>query len=75
MPRTTVAIDAPILKKVQALSKSSGKTLGETISRLLEQALRTPPAKTRIKLTSFDMGLPRVDLRDKEAIQKVLDSE
>jgi hypothetical protein len=75
MARTTVSIDTPILKEVQALSKSSGKTLGETISRLLAQALRTTPTKAPIQLTAYDMGLPRVDLRDKDAIQRVLDSE
>jgi hypothetical protein len=75
MPRTTVSIDAPILKQVQALSRSSGTSLGKTISRLLTQALRTAPTKIRIELTSYDMGLPRVDLRDKDAVQRVLDSE
>jgi hypothetical protein len=75
MPRTTVSIDAPILKQVQALSRSSGTSLGKTISRLLTQALRTAPTKIRIELTPHDMGLPRVDLRDKDAVQRVLDSE
>jgi hypothetical protein len=75
MPRTTVSIDAPVLKQVQALSKRSGTSLGETISRLLAQALRTTPTKVRIKLATYDMGLPRVDLRDKDAVQRVLDSE
>ena len=75
MPRTTVSIDAPILKQVQALSKGSGTSLGETISRLLAQALRSAPAKKHVELASYDMGLPRVDLRDKDAVQRVLDSE
>jgi hypothetical protein len=78
MPRTTVNIDAPILRDLRRLQKREGKSLGRLISDLLAQALRqheerrpVPPA---FGWVSRPMGA-RVDLADKEAVRAVLEQE
>ena len=76
MPRTTIAIDGPILAQVQALSRATGKTLGETVTELLREALRgARPATPQGDLPAFDLGPAKVDLRDKELVQRLLDAE
>lgn len=75
MPRTTVDIDAPILRDLKRRQRIEGKSLGRLVSDLLAQALyssdrgRTAPAFT---WTSRPMGA-RVDLADKEAVRAILD--
>lgn len=78
MPRTTVNIDAPILRELRRLQKREGKSLGRLMSDLLAQVLRqhrvqrpVPPAFDWI---SRPMGA-RVDLADKEAVQTLLDED
>jgi hypothetical protein len=76
MPRTTLDIDAPILRDLKRIGKREGKSLGRLVSDLLAQALArseahraAPPA---FKWTSRRMHA-RVDLADKEAVQRLLD--
>ena len=39
MPRTTIDIDAPILRDLKRRQKQEGKSLGRLVSDLLAQAL------------------------------------
>ncbi len=78
MPRTTLNLDAPILRDLKRLQKREGKSLGRLVSDLLAQALRQA---TRDKTTdpvfrwhSQPLG-SRVDLGDKEAVRAFLDRE
>ena len=79
MARTTVDIDGPILHDLKRLQKERGEPLGRLISELLAEALaqekkgRREPRAFRWK--ARPMGLPRVDLRDKEAVRAVLDAD
>ena len=73
--RTTVDIEAPVLKELRDLQKREGGTLGTLVSRLLAEALarrtrRSPRA--RLEWTARSMGA-RVDLADKEAVYAILD--
>lgn len=75
MPRTTLNIEQPVLKRLKQLQKQTGKPLGTIVSELLVEALA---AKGQAKLPDFawtpvDMGPPLVDLRDKEAVFRLLD--
>jgi hypothetical protein len=73
--RTTVDIEAPVLKELRDLQKREGGTLGTLVSRLLAEALarrtrRSP--RPRLEWTERSMGA-RVDLADKEAVYAILD--
>jgi hypothetical protein len=76
MPRTTVDLDAAVLRDLKRRQKREGKALGQLISELVAAALArektadhgTPP----FRWTARPMAA-RVDLEDKEAVQTALD--
>jgi hypothetical protein len=76
MPRTTVDIDAPILRDLKRLQKRERLSLGRLVSDLLAQALgshgRRGPRRRKFQWVSRAMGA-RVDLADKEAVRAILD--
>jgi hypothetical protein len=74
--RTTVDIDAPILRDLKRLQKQERKSLGRLISELLAQALGKRNAGAQ-KPASFEwisrpMGA-RLDLGDKEAVMAAME--
>jgi hypothetical protein len=77
MSRTTVDIDAPLLRDLKRLQRVEKKTLGKLMSELLAQALdarqkRSGPT-SGFKWVARSMGTASVDLRDKEAVWSALD--
>jgi hypothetical protein len=73
--RTTLDIDAPVLKDLRALQKREGGTLGEVASRLLAEALARRPKRHLVPAFTWTvkaMGA-RVDLADKEVVYSILD--
>jgi macrodomain Ter protein organizer (MatP/YcbG family) len=74
MARTTIDIDAAVLRRLKERKRREGKTLGQLVSELLASALRETdaPASRELDWTSRPMGA-RVDLGDKEAVRRALD--
>lgn len=76
MPRTTVNIDASVLRELKRRQRREGKSLGELVSELLATALEASPRRehpTRpFEWTSSAMRA-RVDLDDKEAVHRALE--
>jgi len=76
MPRTTLDLDATVLRELRSRGERERKSMGDLASELLARALReseeSAPA-TRFRWTHGDLGPPRVDLEDKEAVQALLD--
>jgi len=73
--RTTLDIEAPVLKEVRELQKREGGTLGELVSCLLAEALAKRPKKpvtTTLEWTAKPMGA-LVDLADKDVVYAILD--
>ncbi|MDJ0869374.1 MAG: antitoxin [Myxococcota bacterium] len=75
MARTTVDIEAAVLRELKRLQKREGKSLGQLISELVAAALAAePPEQTPpIQWTSRPMRA-RIDLEDKEAVRAALDA-
>jgi len=77
MPRTTIDIEAPVLRELKRLQKREGKSLGQLISELIAAALAREQEATEqrrpFQWTSRPMGA-RVDLEDKEAVRAALDA-
>jgi hypothetical protein len=77
MARTTLDIDAPILKELKAIQRREGRALGRIVSQLLAEAISrrrvavTPP---RFEWTSAPMRA-RVDLADKDALHAALEQD
>lgn len=77
--RTTLDIDAMVLRDLKRIQREEDKSLGAIASELLAQALRArqerSARKRPFKLKSYSMGALKVDLEDKEAVQALLDQE
>lgn len=75
MPRTTINIDASVLREVKRLAKARGKSLTQVVSELLAAALpdrEKPVTAPKLKWRTAPMRA-RVDLEDKDAVQAALD--
>lgn len=74
MPRTTIDLDAAVLRRLKERSRREGKTLGQLASGLLAGALHEQdrPLSGTLEWTSQPMGA-RVDLDDKEAVRRALE--
>ena len=74
MPRTTIDIDASVLRRLKERKRREGKTLGQLVSELLADALRHTEAGPPRKLgwTSRPMSA-LVDLEDKESVRRALE--
>lgn len=75
MPRTTLDIDASVLRELKRRQRSEKRTLGELASELLARALaegRADEEPAPLAWTSKPLGL-KVDLEEKEAVWAILD--
>lgn len=75
MPRTTIDIDATVLRDLKRLQKREGKPLGQLVSELVARALAAAgeEAGQPFSWTSRPMKA-RVDLEDKDAVRAALES-
>lgn len=74
MPRTTLDLDAGVLQALKQRRRTSGKSMGAIASELLAGALREErPARRKVGWRTSRMGA-RVDLENKEAVRRALDS-
>ncbi|MGH2556487.1 MAG: type II toxin-antitoxin system VapB family antitoxin [Actinomycetota bacterium] len=75
MPRTTVNLDASVLRELKRRAAEEGKSLGDVISEMVAPSLARrdgKPVSPRIRWHSAPMGPPKIDLEDKEAVRKAL---
>lgn len=75
MSRTTLDIDAPLLRELKKLQEKEGRSLGKIVSQLLAEALarrKTAPEPPKLPWVSRPMHA-LVALSDKEAIYGALD--
>jgi hypothetical protein len=76
--RTTLDIDASILKELKALQRQRGHSLGRLVSDLLAQALKGERLAAREPEAPEWITRPmqaRVDLADKDAVHDAMDRD
>lgn len=76
MPRTTLDLDASILRELRVRGRRERKSMGQVASELLASALdphRAPSEPSASSWRSWDLGTPLVDLEDKEALRVALE--
>lgn len=75
MPRTTLNIDASVLRALKGRAKDERKSIGDVVSEIVGPALAHKQVKRPVRLRwhSARMGPPRIDLEDKEAVRRALD--
>jgi hypothetical protein len=75
MSRTTLDLDPSVLRELRRRGQREGKSMGRLASELLAGALKQQGAaepRPRLVWKSADLGLPRVDLEDDEAVRRAL---
>jgi len=73
--RTTLDLDPAVLRELRRRSAREGKSMGQVASEMLAAAASRDadvPAPD-FTWTTADLGAPRVDLVDKEALRRALD--
>lgn len=76
MPRTTVDLDASVLNELRRRAQRERKSMGSLASELLAQQLSVDQAGAIVQPLRWicrDLGIPRVDLEDKESLNALLD--
>lgn len=75
MPRTTLNLDAAVLRDLKRRQRRDPRPLGDIASELLAAALREPAdEEPPFRWISKPMGF-KVDLEDKDAVWALLDGE
>jgi hypothetical protein len=77
MARTTLDLDSSVLAQLRERARSEHKSMGQVASERLAMALGEDPSQAAepLALPSRRMGRAKVDLHDKEALRRVLDSD
>jgi hypothetical protein len=74
--RTTLVIDDELFRELKRRAAEQNRTLSEVTQEALRRGLarpRQPRSPGRVRLPSFSMGRPRVDLADRDQVYEVLD--
>jgi plasmid stability protein len=78
MTRTTLDVDATVLKQLRDRAEAEGKSMGQVASEVLAPALVEDEggrAPRPLHWRSKKMGTPKFDLEDKETLWMFLDRE
>jgi hypothetical protein len=74
MPRTTIDLDASVLEQLRRRAQLEHKSMGQLASERLAVALSEPVGEpVPLRWPAKPMGSPAVDLRDKDALLRILD--
>ena len=72
MPRTTLNLDASVLREAKRRARDQGKSVGDVISELVRPALAQGNRRQghpEFRWRTARMGPARIDLEDKEAVR------
>lgn len=73
MTRTTLDLDAAVLRELKRRKRSTGQSIGQLASELLAASMREPARERPVlRWRSARMGA-RIDLEDKEAVRRATD--
>jgi hypothetical protein len=76
MARTTLLLDDTQMMRLKNLARTQGRTMTELINEFIAEGLaaREAPKRERaLSLPVFDMGRPRVNLADREALEAIME--
>ena len=74
MARTTLDLDPIVTEALRERAKREGKSMGQVASEALAVAFSdTPVDVPPFEWRTHDMGLPLIDLEDKDELYRILD--
>jgi mRNA-degrading endonuclease RelE of RelBE toxin-antitoxin system len=74
--RTTLIIDDAIFRRLKKLAADQNRPLSKVTQEVLQRGLaepRPPARRKAVRLPAFSMGLPLVDVADRNQLLDVLD--
>jgi len=74
--RTTLIIDDAIFRQLKKLAAQQNRSLSQVTQEVLQRGLsqaRPPARRKAVRLPSFSMGRPLVDVADRNQLYEVLD--
>jgi hypothetical protein len=76
MKRTTLILEESCLEGIRSLALREGKNLSEVANELFAEGLHRRKTRKRpeLKIVSYSMGKPRVNLGDRNALESLMDS-
>jgi hypothetical protein len=77
MARTTIDLDPGVLRELRRRGRREHKSMGQVVSETLTRAFGQEPSAepdSDFRWISRDLGKPRVDLEDKEALRAVMEA-
>lgn len=77
MTRTTLDLDASVLEQLRLRARAEHKSMGQLASERLAVTLREDTSRqmSPFRWPSRQMGKPKIDLEDKDALWRALDVE
>lgn len=74
MTRTTIDLDPSVIRDLRERAQREKKSMGQIATELLSRALASEePKPPPFEWISHDLGLPLIDLEDKDALWAILD--
>jgi len=75
MKRTTLILEDACMDAVRDLAQREGRTMSQLVNELIAEGLlrRQQPNPSPFQLPSFDMGVPGVNLADRDALESVME--
>ena len=74
--KTTLTIDDTVMAKVKREALRRGTTMGALIETALRTYLKAKPSNDPLPpLPTFNMGKPKVDIADRNALYDLMDRE
>jgi hypothetical protein len=76
MHRTTIIFNPELEKRLKQKARREGKSVTELVQMFIREGLnrdRIAVRKRKIELSSFDMGLPLLDIADRDTLWDSLD--
>ncbi len=76
MARTTIDLDQSVIRDLRERAKHENKSMGQVASEILRQGLTDEPTdRPAFRWKTHKMGLPLIDLEDKDELYRVLDED
>ena len=76
MARTTLVLDDSQMARLKDLARAQGRTMTDLINQFIAEGLTARTAsdpERALRLQIFDMGRPRVNLADREALEAIME--
>lgn len=74
--RTTLVINDALFRRMKRIAAEQGRILSDVTQEMLRRGLEPPRGPTRrkpVRLPTFSMGPPAMDVADRDALYEALD--